>query len=296
MPARSLCLACLLALLPAALPAAPLQVAVSILPQQYLVERVGGERVAVLVLVQPGDNEATYSPGPATLAALDGARAWFTIGVPFEDAWLGRITRDRPMLEVVPLAADLPLRSMEASLVAGAARHAHDHAGQPDPHTWTDPRLAARMVGRIADALARLDPAGAERYHAEAELLVEELLGLHLEIATLLAAARGRTFIVFHPSWGYFADAYGLVQLPIEAGGREPGPRGLAEVIRRGKEADVGAVFVQHQFSQRSAAAVAQALGVPLVDADPLAPDYIDNLRRVAAAMAEALGRSGTES
>ena len=296
MPRKSLPIACLLML--ATLPmtaarAAPLQVVVSILPQQYLVERVAGGRAEVLTLVQPGDNEATYSPGPATLAALDGAAVWFTMGVHFEDAWLGRITGDRPGLEIVPLAAGLPLRRTERSVVAAGRSsgrdHDHDHAGMPDPHTWTDPRLAARLVEPIAATLARLDPPGAADYSAHAAELQEELLALHEEIAARLAPLRGRAFIVFHPSWGYFADAYGLVQLPIEVGGREPGPRGLAEVIQRGREAGVRAVFVQQQFSQRSALAVAQALDASIVEADPLAPDYINNLREVSIRMAEAL-------
>jgi zinc transport system substrate-binding protein len=292
MPLKLLLAACLSTLVPPLLPAAqaaPLQVVVSILPQQYLLERIGGDRVAVLTLVQPGDNEATYSPGPATLAALDGAQVWYTMGVPFENTWLGRITRDRPGMKVVPLAAGLPLRRTEASLALPGRDHGHDHAGEPDPHTWTDPRLMARMAERVGESLTRLDPAGAEIYTARTAELREELLELHEEIAATLAPVRGRAFIVFHPSWGYFADAYGLVQLPIETSGREPGPRGLAEVIRRGREAGVRAVFVQQQFSQRSAEAVAQALGARLVEADPLAPDYIANLRRVAAAMGEAL-------
>ena len=288
---KSLLVACLLSLAPLPLAAAQdarLRVAVSILPQQFLVERIAGDRVEVLTLVQPGDNEATYSPGPATLAALDGARAWFTMGVHFEDAWLARITRDRPGLEIVPLAEGLPLRDIEAEV--GSHDHAGDAAGRSDPHAWTDPRLAARMAARIADMLARLDPAGAVEYAAAAAELQAELLALHEELAALLAPVRGRAFIVFHPSWGYFADAYGLVQVPIETGGREPGPRGLAEVIRRGRETGARAVFVQDQFSQRSARAVAEALGAQVVTADPLALDYADNLRRVAERIAAALG------
>jgi zinc transport system substrate-binding protein len=297
---RTLLPACLLALALLAVPAAmaqpaPLQVVVSILPQQYLVERIAGPRVDVLTLVQPGDNEATYSPGPATLAALDGARAWFTMGVHFEDVWLDRIIRDRPGLMVVPLAAGLPMRHTEASLVADSHtdEYDHDHAGALDPHTWTDPRLAARMAERIGETLARLDPAGADQYQTRASQVQGELLALHDEIAARLAPMRGSAFIVFHPSWGYFADAYGLVQLPIEVGGREPGPRGLAEIIRRGREAGVRAVFVQQQFSQRSALAVAQALGAEVVEADPLAADYVSNLRQVSLRMAKALAAPG---
>lgn len=279
--------------------AATPQVVVSILPQQYLVERIGGSRVEVLTLVQPGDSPATYAPGPATLAALDAAQAWFTIEVHFEAAWLERIVRDRPGLEIVPLAADLPLRRTELSAgvsVGSPPRtdehdhdHDHDHGGAPDPHSWTDPRLAARMAERIASTLARLDPEGAAYYRERAATLQQELHDLHAEIAARLAPFAGQSFIVFHPSWGYFADAYGLVQLPIEIGGREPGPRGLAELIEHGRATNARAVFVQRQFTQRSARAVAEALDVPTIEADPLAVDYIDNLRRVSIAMAAAL-------
>lgn len=294
MPLKTRLVACLLLLATLPLQAAqppPPQVVVSILPQQFLVERIAGQRVEILTLVQPGDNEATYSPGPATLAALDDARIWFTMGVHFEDVWLERITRDRPDLQVISLTAGVPLRATEPGAVSLAPEtHGHHgHAGLPDPHVWTDPRLAAQMVERIAESLAQLDPTGATLYAARAAELRHELLALHEEIAARLAPVRGRAFIVFHPSWGYFADAYGLVQLPIEVGGREPGPRGLAEVIRRGREAGVRAVFVQQQFSQRSAQAVAQALDAQLVEADPLALDYIANLRRISIRMAEAL-------
>ena len=295
MPVKALFLLCTLLFVsgPARGDTPPLQLVVSILPQQYLVERIAGDRVKILTLVQPGDNEATYSPGPATLAALDQAQLWFTLGVHFELVWLERITRDRPGLEVVSLAEGLPLREIEASWTAGGSGgsedHDHDHAGLPDPHTWTDPRLAARMAGRIAETLARLDPEGAEQFAVRAAALQAELLALHEEIAARLAPVRGAAFIVFHPSWGYFADAYGLRQLPIEIGGREPGPRGLAELIRRGQAAGARVVFVQQQFSQRSARAVAEAIGAEVVEADPLALDYIDNLRAVSKRMLAAL-------
>lgn len=287
---------------PARAEPAPLQVVVSVLPQQFLVQRIAGARAEVLTLVAPGDSPATYSPGPATLAALDAARVWFTLGVHFELTWRERITRDRPALEVVALAEGLPQRRVEESWTVLAGEHdhghaqdhrGHDHAGLADPHTWTDPRLAARMAERIATTLARLDPDGAELFHANARALQSELLELHAEIAARLAPVEGEAFIVFHPSWGYFADAYGLRQLPIEIGGREPGPRGLAELIRRGREAGARVVFVQQQFSQRSAHAVAEAIGAAVVEADPLALDYIDNLRTVSMRMRAALAPEG---
>jgi zinc transport system substrate-binding protein len=261
---------------------AGLQVAVSLLPQAFLVERIAGDRVDTVVLVGPGDNEATYAPSPGKLAALESARVWFTLGVPFEDAWLSRIVEDRPDLEIVDLAGDLPRRHMDDG-------DSHGHGGRADPHIWTDPRLAARMGLKIGEALARADPAHADDYAEGARRLHAELLELHDELAALLAPAAGGVFIVFHPSWGYFADAYGLVQLPIEVGGHEPGPRALATLIERGRAAGARAVFVQPQFSERSARAVAEALDAQIVRADPLARDYIDNLRSLGGKVARAL-------
>lgn len=277
-----LCLACL-ALLAAAPAAAAVQVAVSLLPQAFLVDRVGGERVETVVLVGPGDNEATYAPTPGKLVALEQAGAWFVVGVPFERAWLPRIVADRPDLAVVDLAGGLPRRAIEGD------DHDGHRAGEPDPHTWTDPRLAARMAVTVGETLARLDPPNGEAYLANARALELELLALHEELAARLAPVAGGVFIVFHPSWGYFADAYGLVQLPIETGGHEPGPRGLASLIERGRAAGARAVFVQPQFSGRSASAVAEALGARVVEADPLARDYIANLRALGENVARAL-------
>jgi zinc transport system substrate-binding protein len=285
-PRARLLLACL-ALLAAAPASATVQVAVSLLPQAFLVERVGGDRVATVVLVGPGDNEATYAPSPGKLAALESAVAWFTLGVPFEKAWLPRIVADRPDLAVVDLAEGLPRRRVEG----GGHAHGEDdrQAGEPDPHTWTDPRLAARMAVTIGETLARLDPPNGEAYRANARALEADLLALHEELAARLAPVAGGVFIVFHPSWGYFADAYGLVQLPIETGGHEPGPRALATLIDRGRAAGARAVFVQPQFSGRSASAVAEALGARVIEADPLARDYIENLRALGDTVARAL-------
>ncbi len=262
-------------------------VVVSLLPEAFLVDRIGSGDIDTVVLVGPGDNEATYSPSPAKLAALDAAGVWFTIGVPFETAWKPRILRDRPGLEVIDLAEGLPKRAIED-------HGSHDHGGAPDPHTWTDPRLMARMALRVGQALEQLDPPRAARYVRRARALHDELLSLHRELEELLAPVAGGTFVVFHPSWGYFADAFGLRQLPIETGGHEPGPRALASLVEAARAAGARAVFVQPQFSKQSARAVAQALDAEIVEADPLARDYIENLRQVARQVAAALAPAET--
>ncbi|MBA1146288.1 zinc ABC transporter substrate-binding protein [Ectothiorhodospiraceae bacterium WFHF3C12] len=269
--------------LPVAAPA--LEVFVSVLPQQTFAQRVGGEHVDVRVLVQPGQSPATYDPSAQQLTALENADVLFRIGVPFERSWVGRIRKAMPELPIVDLSEGLTLRPL--------TDHAHDGADgadEPiDPHVWTSPPLVMEMTRRIAETLSRLDPAHESEYRRNADAFIGELQGLDAEIRQTLAGGEGRAFLVYHPAWGYFADTYGLRQVAIEAAGREPGPRQLARTIERAREAGVRVIFVQPQFSRTNADAVARAIGARVVSADPLAADYMANMRRVAGAFAEAL-------
>jgi zinc transport system substrate-binding protein len=271
-----------------AVPAAPpdaLRAFVSILPQRVLVERVAGQRAVVTVLVGPGQSPATYEPTPRQIARLAEARVYFRIGVPFEAAWLDRIRAASPGLQIVDTAESIPRRDVDPT-VAGAASA---KGGLRDPHVWTDPRLAKVMAGSIRDALSRLDPAHAEEYARNASAFSADLDALDARIRRLLAPARGGAFLVFHPSWGYFADAYGLRQIPVESEGKEPGPRTLAAVVERARALGIRVVFVQEQFSRRTAEAIAKEIGGRVVAVDPLAEDYLANLWKVAEAFAAAL-------
>ncbi len=267
--------------LPASGACAPLQVFVSILPQKCFVERVGGSHVAVSVMVGPGQSPATYEPTPRQMAALSTARLYFSVGVAFEDTWMKRILAANPGLRQVPMqrgVALLPLTGPDGRPTAGT-----------DPHTWTSPRRVMRMAANIRDALIEADPAHRGGYESNYKAFAAQLEALDREIRATLAPVQGRSFMVFHPSWGYFAQDYGLRQIPIEAEGKEPGARALAQAIDLGKRERVRAIFVQVQFSHRAAETVAAAIGARVVAVDPLAEDYPQNLRRVAHQLVEAL-------
>ena len=97
-----------------------------------------------------------------------------------------------------------------------------------------------------------------------------------------------RKFLVFHPAWGYFAQAYGLTQVPIEQGGKEPGARTLVTLIEQAKRDQIRVVFIQPQSDPRFAEQIARAIGGRVIAIDPLAPDYVANLRAVARQIAAA--------
>jgi zinc transport system substrate-binding protein len=157
-----------------------------------------------------------------------------------------------------------------------------------DPHIWTNPLFARRMAEHMRDGFVRIDPAHAGEYDRNYRLLANDLDALDRDIRERLAPFAGRAFLVFHASWGYFADAYGLMQIAIEGEGKEPGPRSLAATIDAARRSGCRVVFVQPQFSRATAEVVAHELGARVVAIDPLGEDYIANLRRVAAALVEA--------
>jgi zinc transport system substrate-binding protein len=268
--------------------AEPLRVFVSVLPQKTFIEKVGGDRVRVEAMVQPGDSPHTYDPTPRQVAALSQADLYVAVGGTFEDAWMGRIRGVNPRMQVLDTGEGIALRRLEAhkdadGRDAGDQYHAH---GAGDPHLWTSPPLVKQMVPRIRDALSRLDPANAALYAANAAAFADELDALDRDIRARLAGVVGSRFMVYHPAWGYFADTYGLIQILIEHEGKEPGPRALAALIDQARRDGVRVIFVQPQFSQKAAAQVAAAIDGRVEVMDNLAPDYEANLRWVADTLA----------
>ncbi|PKN42016.1 MAG: ABC transporter substrate-binding protein [Deltaproteobacteria bacterium HGW-Deltaproteobacteria-18] len=304
---KNLCLlTLLLSLFSVSAQAAP-SAFVTITPQKYFVDKVSGGEVPVAVMVEPGANPHAYEPRPRQMAELAKASIYFAIGDSFDQTWLERIMGASPKMTVVHTAegiAKIPMSEEHhheedhagdghVTEADDAGRHdQHDpDQGMLDPHIWLDPALVRIQVAHIRDGLSRVDPDRADLYAANAAAFERELDELDREIRSILAPLppEKRTFLVFHPSWGYFAKAYGLTQASIEVDGKEPSPRDLARIIAAGKESGAKVVFVQPQFSQKSATVIAKQIGATVVRLDPLAEDWATNMRSAARACADAL-------
>ena len=134
----------------------------------------------------------------------------------------------------------------------------------------------------ITNALQGLDPAHRSVYEANYGQFAASIDALDRQLKHLFAGKQGMQFMVFHPAWGYFAHAYGLQQLPIEFEGKAPKPAQLREVIEHARAKGIKVIFVQPQFSVKSAKLVAREIGGQVVFADPLAEDWLANMRRIA--------------
>ncbi len=283
--------------------AAKMLVAVSIAPQAYFLKQIAGDRVDALVMVPPGADAHTYEPKPRQLAELGKAAVYCGIGMDFENAWLPRFQAANPRMAVVRTDAGIEKIPMVAhedddddhgqakGKGKGKEEGHHHEAGEPDPHVWLSPRLAKVLAASMRDALAKADPEGAADYAAGYDKFAASCDALAADIQQRFAdlPPGEHKFMVFHPSWGYFARDFGLTQEPIEQLGREPGPKALAALVREAQKDGVKVIFVQPQMSARQAQTIAQAIGGQVAALDPLSGDWAANLENAAKALRQGM-------
>jgi len=274
---------------------------VGIPPLAYLVEQIGGEHVKVDVLVQPGQDPHTFEPRPQQILALSKARLFFQIGMSFENVLLDKIKEGNKHLIIVDTTRGIQKHTMETD----SCDHGHEnssqktghlennaedeHAGELDPHVWLSLPLLKQMAQNIAVALENADSANAHLYAENLAVLLDRMDALHAKISLMLEPYRGQVFYVFHPGFGYFADAYGLKQVAVEAGGRSPSPKQMQALIEKARKDRVKVIFVQPQSPQQSAWVIAEAVGGKVVTINGLAKDVLFDIEDIATKVDAAL-------
>ncbi|MFW5799849.1 MAG: metal ABC transporter solute-binding protein, Zn/Mn family [Spirochaetota bacterium] len=273
-----------------------LNVFVSILPQKFFVEKIGGDNIKVSVMVKPGSSPATYEPKPMQMKQLSKSDIYINIGVPFEKSWMSKIKSANKNMLIVDGDKDIEKRRMikehthkEVEEETEEIHNDKEESELSDPHIWLSPTLVKKHCEHILNAFVEVDPANSDIYRNNFNKLTEEIDKLDKEIKNLLKDKEIKEFMVFHPSWGYFAKDYGLRQVPIEIEGKEPSPKELKEFIDLAKEKDIKIIFVQPQFSKKSAKAIADAINGEILVINPLAENWLENMKEVAETFKEVL-------
>lgn len=293
--ALSVAMACSLPLSVACVPRSPVTgtmvVAVTLLPQAEFVEAIAGDLVDVVVMVPPGASPHTYEVTPEQMVALTQASLYAMVGTPveFEMTWMDRLTEVNRDMLVVDCSRGVELiEAADAVHADGDEDDASDagrsHTGA-DPHIWLSAQNAQVMVQNICNGLVQIDPENENVYRAGCAAYLDELSALDNELAAALDGLENRRFIVFHPSFGYFARDYNLIQIAVEQGGAEPDAQYVIRLIDEAREHGIRVVFASPQFSTRSAEVIASEIGGEVVLIDPLAGDYIPNMRSITAAI-----------
>lgn len=261
-------------------------VVVSILPQAYFVDRIADGRVKPMVLVGPGQSPHAYEPGPRQMAELSSAPIWLTIGVDFEKALKPKIASLYPRLTIVDTTVGIKYRQLEAHHHEGEVAEVGDaQESGPDQHVWLGRQAALAMAGNIRDALSRYDPEGSPTYSRNHDAFVKDINAVFDSLKTGLSPLHGKQVFVYHPSFGYFLDEFGIDQEAVETGGKEPTQKNLSALIAEARADGAKIIFVQPQFPASAAKTVAAAIGGVVVEIDALAPDWLDNIRRIGEAL-----------
>lgn len=267
----------------------------SIEPLADVVERIGGLRVRVGVLVKAGQDHHTFEPTPKQMAAMADARLYFEVGtLPFEGALVGRLSELAPDVNVVDVSKGVRLRAIEEhGDEHGHAEHAGEHGMGADPHIWLGPEELRVIAANVAEGLASAFPEYAEEFQHNLGTFVEALSAVDADVRKRLEPHKGKAVFVFHPAFGYFTDAYGLRQKAVEIQGKSPTPKQIQDIIEEAKAENARVLFVQPQYDKKSAEAVADAIGGTVIEADPLAKDVLKNLEDIAIKTEQALTAQG---
>ena len=270
---------------------------VSILPVQTFVKAIGGDKITVSLMVQPGNSPHNYEPKPSQMIDIAKADLYFAIDVEFENVWLPKFHNLNPDMRIIDLADNVQKMQMQEKHEdeaddahhnehEAAERNEHKHEGE-DPHIWTAPSNVKIIAKNIYNALKKEDPVNADYYKRNLDIFlasIDETDRLIIDILSSLGDQE--SFMVFHPSWGYFAKAYGLKQIAVEVEGKEPKPKELIYILKEAKEEKVKAIFTQPEFSDTVAKIIAKELQIPVVKISPLASNWSENLINIAKTIA----------
>jgi zinc transport system substrate-binding protein len=257
------------------------QLFVSVAPLAFFAKRIAREHLTVNILIDQGANPHTYTPTPRQIVSMARGGLLFSSGASFERTITSRMTWDKTKLKIVDLAAYLHGNEPHAG------HEGHDHAD--DNHIWMSPRSAKLISKVICGELCAFDPPHAEEYRSNLTKLQADLDALDARLTTTLKPLSGKNFFIFHPSLGYFARDYGLVQHAVEHEGKSPGPRHRSKLVALARASGVKTIFVEPQFSQRAANVIAEEIGGKTVMLDPLSEDYINNMEQIAEEFQKAL-------
>ncbi|MDP3888118.1 metal ABC transporter solute-binding protein, Zn/Mn family [Hydrogenophaga sp.] len=268
-----------------------------------LVRQVGGDRVAVDVLVGPGSDAHVFQPTPSQARLVGQAQIVFSNGLGFE-GWMSRLlnTASYKGRHVVVSQGIKPIKAEADDHGHGHGhKHGHHH-DEADPHAWQAVPNVIAYVGNIAKGLCESDATGCDQYQRNADAYIAQLKTLDTDIRAIWAAipAAQRKVITSHDAFGYYAHAYGVKFLAPQGVNTdsEASAKGVAQLVRQIKKEQIKALFVESISDPRLIAQIGRETGVKpagelfsdsLSDAQGPAASYVAMMRANTTALTQAI-------
>lgn len=254
----------------------------SILPIQYFADQITGNLYSSVVMVPPGVGPETYNPTPRQMSEMAKASAFFANGfLGFEEAYVEKFRSNNPNMLFVNTSNGVELIHAE-----GHDHGDHGHEKGVDPHTWSSPDGTRIIAKNIYEGMVKIDPANQAAFKANLDRLLARIDSVDTAVKAILTDIPSRKFMVFHPALGYFAKQYGLEQLSIEFEGKVPTPRHIQNIVLEAKEHNIRNILIQKEFDIENADIIANETGSKVIQIDPLAYDWPNEMISLAHKMA----------
>jgi len=267
-------------------------VVATIIPQQEMIQAIGGDYVDVTIMVPAGESPHSYEPIPRKMFGIAEASAYFKVGsgVEFEVTYLETIKEQNSDLKLFDCSQNISVLSFDEHYGKKEYKdshyesHSHNVDSSPgtDPHIWTSPLNYKIMAENVYNGLVEIDPNHQQIYSENYENYSKELDELHESISTMLKPYEGKSFMVYHPSWGYFSDTYKLKQIAIEEEGKQPGIQGVEAIITQARNENISVIIVSPQFDRSNAETIAVEINGEVISVNPLMTNYIETLQLLA--------------
>ncbi len=271
-------------------------------PISSIASAIGGDYITVKTMLPPGQSPHSFTPRPGLVKELGLAKLYISVNMPFEHNI------------IVPLLkkGDIQICSADTGVkkISIIGHHHHDEAEEhqsaehkpevadhdkpvanPDPHIWLSTVNDVIIAQNITTSLCEVDPNNATAYRDNLAVFTKKITKIKAELEQVLAPFKGRTFYVYHPAFGYFADEFGLTQEAVEHAGKQPTPKEMAVLIKNAKHDKIKFIFVQPRFSERSAEIIATQIGAKVIRLNPLSGDLIENYLKIAESIKQSMNK-----
>ena len=255
-------------------PSGKIRVAATIAPLGEFVEMVGGDKVVITVIVPPGAEPHTFEPTPSQMREVAKADLYVMNGAGLE-FWMNKVLEVNKKMAIVDSSKGVALLQ--------------ESGGEMDPHIWISLRNAGLQVNNICSGLVQVDPTNKDYYTKNRDDYLQKLQSLDEELSRSFISTKSKIFIVHHPAWAYFARDYGLEEVPLMENEKEPGPKYLGEVVDLAKKNNIITIFVEPEYNPKAAEVIAREMNASIINLDPLAENYLENMARAGREIAKSL-------
>lgn len=266
-------------------------IAVSTGPQAWIAAQLLPDSIAdVVTLLPPGADPESYEPAMGTLKQLANARVWFTLNTPgFEEMLEPKIHDNFPQLAITDVTTGVSrnlLHFCQHDHGEHTSEAEHHHEDASDPHLMSSLRNAAIVASNMSAELQKLFPGHSQQIATAEQQLLKQLKTLDDSIANVLSQpGRSRAFVMEHPSLGYFARDYGLKQIALQEGNKEPTPVRTAEAYAEAVSEGAKVMFTEKEHPAGGRAEMMRKEGMRIVEISLSSPDYPATIRTITRAL-----------